>query len=502
MMWAMSGHGIPRSFRHVDGFGVNTYRFVNDEGESKLIKWHWKSLQGTASLVWEEAQVAAGANIDYHRADLWDAIEAGHYPEWELCVQVLEENQAQAFGFDVLDATKIIPEEIAPLRKLGKMRLDKNPRNYFAETEQIMFQPGHIVRGVDFSEDPLLQGRLFSYLDTQLSRHGGPNFEQLPINRPVVPIHNNNRDGAAQMLIHTNVAHYQPNTLSNNKPMQANQTHGRGFFNAPSRRVNGGLVRADPRSFDDHWTQPRLFWNSLTPAEQQQVVDAIRFETSNVKSEVVRQNVIIQLNKVSHELAALVAPAIGIEVPEPDPKYYHNKTTKGVSILGEKLKSLAGLKVGVLATVDDDASMQQAKDLKEQFAAEKVDAVVVGERLADGVDQTYSATRAHAFDGLIIVDGAEKLFDPKAVSPLYPAGRPAQTLEDSYRWGKPIGATGSAAQVYDSAGVKNGPGVYAANSTSEVVDSFKEGLKQFKFVDRFPMDASIQSGNGRNQTQG
>lgn len=230
LFWAMAGNGIPRSYRHMvriypslsqplrrsqasgqladfrqDGFGIHTFRFVKEDGSSKLIKWHWKTRQGKASLVWEEAQAIAGKNPDFHRQDLWDAIESGNGPEWELGVQVVDEDKALAFGFDLLDPTKIIPEELVPVTPLGVMKLDRNPTNYFAETEQVMFQPGHIVRGIDFSEDPLLQGRLFSYLDTQLNRNGGPNFEQLPINMPRVPIHNNNRDGAGQTFIHTNI---------------------------------------------------------------------------------------------------------------------------------------------------------------------------------------------------------------------------------------------------------------------------------------------------------
>lgn len=290
----------------------------------------------------------------------------------------------------------------------------------------------------------------------------------------------------------------QPNTISNNKPLQANQTHGRGYFNAPSRSVNGPLIREDDDSFADVWTQPRLFLNSLMPAEQQQVVDAIRFETSNIESAVIRQNVIIQLNKVSHELAALVAPAIGIAVPEPDPQYYHNDTTKGITILGERLPTVAGMKVGVLATVDDDASMAQAAELKEKFAAEKVSVLVVGERLDEGVDMTYSATRAHAFDGVIVAGGAEKLFDPSFKTPLFPPGRPGQTLEDAYRWGKPIGAMGPAAKVYDSTAVEDGPGVFVSNDADDVVLLFKEGLSQFKFVDRFPMDEMSLGGVSAN----
>lgn len=207
LFWAMSGFGIVRSYRHMDGFGVHTFRFVTADGTSRLIKWHWKTRQGKASLLWEEAQAVSGKNPDFHRADLFNAIAAGDFPEWDLAVQVIEESQAQAFGFDMLDPTKFLPEEFAPLQVLGTFRLDQNPTNYFAEVEQAMFQPGHIVRGIDFSEDSLLQGRIFSYLDTQLNRHGGPNFEQLPINRPRTKINNNNRDGAGQMFVHKNIQH-------------------------------------------------------------------------------------------------------------------------------------------------------------------------------------------------------------------------------------------------------------------------------------------------------
>jgi len=197
----------PTTDMHQDGFGVHTFRFVTDDGKTKLIKWHWKTKQGKASLVWEEAQVLSGKNADFHRQDLFDAIASGNPPSWELSVQIVDEEKALAFGFDLLDPTKFIPEELAPLQPLGLMTLNKNPTNYFAETEQVGFQPGHVVRGIDFTEDPLLQGRLFSYLDTQLNRHGGANFEQLPINRPITPIHNNNRDGFGQNLIHKNIIH-------------------------------------------------------------------------------------------------------------------------------------------------------------------------------------------------------------------------------------------------------------------------------------------------------
>ncbi|CAI4211528.1 unnamed protein product [Parascedosporium putredinis] len=381
-------------------------------------------------------------------------------PEWELAVQLIDEDKAQAYGFDVLDPTKIVPEEIAPLKKLGKMTLDTNPRNYFAETEQIMFQPGHIVRGIDFSEDPLLQGRIFSYLDTQINRHGGPNFEQIPINRPIVPVHNNNRDGAAQMMIHRNPIHYTPNSLNSDKPMQANKTHGRGFFTTPGRHAEGPYVRTDPDSFADHWSQPRLFYNSLTPAEKQQVIDGMRFETSKIQSDTVKKNVLQQLNKVSNDVAARVAVALGLEIPAPDPTYYHDNTTAGFNFLKDPLPTIAGLKVGVLASVDAARSLSQAAELKSKLDGEGVTVIVVAERMAEGVDATYTSIRSNAFDGLVVAEGAEKLFNRKV----------------------PVAAIGSASAAFENSLVEDGPGVYKHNDTSSVVDSLKEGLKTFKLT--------------------
>ncbi|KAL2164414.1 hypothetical protein VTH06DRAFT_3630 [Thermothelomyces fergusii] len=492
LFWAMAGHGIPRSYRHMDGFGVHTFRLVKEDGSSKLVKWHWKTRQGKASLVWEEAQALSGKNPDFHRQDLWDAIESGNGPEWELGVQVVDEDKALAFGFDLLDPTKIIPEELVPVTKLGVMKLDRNPTNYFAETEQIMFQPGHIVRGIDFSEDPLLQGRLFSYLDTQLNRNGGPNFEQLPINMPRAPIHNNNRDGAGQTFIHTNIYPYSPNTLNKGYPLQANQTNGRGFFTAPSRRVTGQLLRELSPTFTDHWSQPRLFYNSLKPVEQQFLINAIRFETSNLRSTTVKQNVLAQLNRVSHDVAVRVAAALGLEAPAADETYYHNNKTAGVSTFGEPLPTIKTLRVGVLATVQKSSNaLAQAGQLKAALEQEGLVATVVAESLAEGVDQTYSAADATAFDAVVVVEGAEGLFAStiQATSSLFPAGRPGQILLDAYRWGKPVAVVGKAKGVYKSAGVPAGrDGVYIASAIDAVVEDLKDGLKTFRFTDRFALD--------------
>ncbi|EOO02751.1 putative catalase-3 protein [Phaeoacremonium minimum UCRPA7] len=474
----------------MDGFGVHTYRFVTDDGSSKFVKFHWKTKQGKASLVWEEAQVLSGKNADFHRSDLWNAIESGNGPEWELAVQIVDEDEALAFGFDLLDPTKIIPEELAPLHAIGLLKLDENPTNYFAETEQIMFQPGHIVRGIDFTEDPLLQGRIFSYLDTQINRHGGPNFEQLPVNRPRVPFHNNNRDGAGQNLIHKNIFPYSPNTLNGGFPAQADQANGRGFFTAPRRQASGNLVRALPGSFDDHWSQPRLFYNSLTPVEQQFLINAIRFETSHLKSAQVKENVLTQLNRVSHEIAVRVADALALTAPAPDPTYYHDNKTAFVSIVNNTLPTVATLQVGILATTKSPSSISDAAALKARFGNDGVEVTVIGETLIDGIDQTYSAADATSFDGIVVAAGAEELFKAGSASTLYPIGRPNQILLDGYRWGKPVGALGSATAALGLVGIGETPGVFANSTDVEgFVSVFETGLKTFKFIDRFPLDS-------------
>ncbi|KAI0878373.1 catalase-like domain-containing protein [Hypoxylon argillaceum] len=496
LFWAMAGFGIPRSYRHMDGFGIHTYRLVTDAGVSKLVKWHWKTKQGRASLYWEEAQILAGKNADAHRADLFDAISTGNYPEWELAVQIIDEDQALAFGFDVLDPTKIIPEELAPLRKLGVMKLDTNPTNYFAETEQVMFQPGHIVRGIDFTEDPLLQGRIFSYLDTQLNRHGGPNFEQLPINRPVIPVHNNNRDGAGQNLIHKNTAAYSPNTLNGGFPQQANQTVGRGFFTAPSRTVQGNLVRRLSSTFNDHWTQPRLFYNSLEPVEQQFLINAIRFETSHLQSTAVKQNVLQQLNLISNDVAARVATALGLSAPAPDPTFYHSNVTQGISITNGTLPTIATLQVGILATNTNTTgakALDEASALKQRLAADGLVVTVVAERLAPGVDKTYSAADATDFDAVVVTAGADAagLFNINATSSFYPLMRPLQIASSAYLFGKPVAYFGGAAAspTLRSAGFAASSGVYVSTNTDQMATSIADGLKTFKFTGRFPLDS-------------
>ncbi|KAI9836565.1 MAG: hypothetical protein M1819_001197 [Sarea resinae] len=504
VLWAMSGHGIPRSFRHVDGFGIHTFRLVDANGNSKLIKWHFKSQQGVAGLLWPEAQVLAGKNADFHREDLWNNIANGNFPSWEVGVQIMEEEDVLKYGFDLLDPTKIVPEEYVPITPLGKYTLNRNPTNYFAEVEQAMFCPSHVVRGIDFSDDPLLQGRLFSYLDTQLNRHGGPNFEQLPVNRPRVPIHNNNRDGAAQMYIPTNNNAYSTNTLNEGNPKQADQFNGRGFFTAPKRTVDGHYVRNVSPTFLDYWTQPRLFWNSITPAEQQMVVNAIRFELSGVQSMAVRSNVIGQLNKIAHELAARVGPAVGITPPAPNSTYYHDNTTADVATFGTPLPTVAGLTVAILATTANGTSLPQANTLATQLAALGIVPTIITETIlapsnatvnskgnvSTTVNQSvYTATDAVLYDALVVTSGADSLFSPLAYSSLYPPGRPLDIVRAAYSYGKTVGFLGSGVVAMQNAGIPAGDGVLVAPGVNGTfVGDIENGLKTWRWLGRLPSD--------------
>ncbi|ETN40034.1 uncharacterized protein HMPREF1541_04309 [Cyphellophora europaea CBS 101466] len=506
LFWAMSGWGIPRSYRHTDGFGVHSFRMVTDEGESKLVKFHFKSLQGRASLVWEEAQILSAINPDYHRQDLWTSIENGHFPEWEFGVQVVDESDALAYGFDMLDPTKILPEDLVPVQPLGRLVLNRNPTNYFAETEQVMYQVGHLVRGIDFSEDPLLQGRPFSYLDTQLSRHNGPNFEQLPINRPHSPVSNNHRDGPAQMEIHTNKHAYTPSSL-NASPRQATRNQGRGFFSSPARTLSDQLTRNLSTTFEDVWSQPRLFYNSLAPAERQMVINAIRFETSQLSAPI-QANVLVQLNRISHDIVTLVAQALDVEAPPPDDTFYHTNTTINVRTFdtATPLWRLDSLTVAILASATDEAGLAAARNLAEQLAAQlNVTVDIVAERLLEGVDGTYASANAAAYDAVVLSAGAARALVMKggngtAASSLFPAHRPRRIVADAYRYGKPVAIFGDfqggeeeVGAVWDAVDVQAGPGVLVAGSSEvgELVGELEGALRTWRFVGRFAVDDGV-----------
>src|SRR5688572_66573 len=312
LMWVMSDRAIPRSYRMMQGFGVHTFRFVNADGESKFVKFHWNPLAGTHSLAWDEAVKISGADPDFHRRDLWEAIEAGAYPEYELGIQVFTERDAERYSFDVLDATKLIPEELVPVRPVGRMVLNRNPDNFFAETEQVAFCTAHIVPGLDFSNDPLLAGRIHSYVDTQISRLGGPNFHEIPINAPVAQVHNNQRDGFHRQAINRGRVSYEPNSLAGGCPFQAG---GQGFTSFPAP-TKDDKVRGKPEKFADHYTQAALFYNSQTPVEQAHIVRAFRFELTRVQVPAIRERVVSQLVNVNADLARQVALGLGIPVPK------------------------------------------------------------------------------------------------------------------------------------------------------------------------------------------
>src|SRR5687767_7455112 len=315
IMWVMSDRAIPRSFRMMEGFGVHTFRFINDRGKSRFVKFHWKPLLGIHSVVWDEAQKISGKDPDFHRRDLWESIENGDFPEWELGVQIVEEKDEHNFEFDLLDPTKIIPEEIVPVRRIGRLTLNRNPDNFFAETEQVAFHVGHIVPGIDFTNDPLMQGRLFSYTDTQLLRLGGPNFHEIPINRPVSPVHNHQRDGFMRQTINRGKANYEPNTTGGGCPMQAMQAAG-GFVSFPEP-AQGVKVRGRTEKFHDHFSQAALFFNSQSQPEKDHMVEALRFELGKVERPQIRERMIGMLNRVDATLAARVAEGLGLPANPP-----------------------------------------------------------------------------------------------------------------------------------------------------------------------------------------
>ncbi|MET7253775.1 catalase [Dyadobacter fermentans] len=314
IMWLMSDRAIPRSYRMMEGFGVHTFRLVNAEGKSCFVKFHWKPLLGVHSVAWDEAQNISGKDPDFHRRDLWDAIESGNFPEWELGLQIVPEEDEFKFDFDLLDPTKIIPEELVPVRRVGKLTLNRNPENFFAETEQAAFHIGHVVPGIDFTNDPLLQGRLFSYTDTQLIRLGGPNFQEIPINRPIVPVHNNQRDGFMRQTINRGKVSYGPNSIGDNFPVQAKVAEG-GFASYPER-IDARKVRARSKSFLDHFSQAKLFFNSQSEPEQNHMIDAFSFELGKVQSNAVRQRMLGILSLVDERLAGEVGFALRLAIPE------------------------------------------------------------------------------------------------------------------------------------------------------------------------------------------
>ncbi|MEI9942006.1 MAG: catalase [Pseudomonadota bacterium] len=457
LMWAMSDRTLPRSLRMMQGFGVHTFRLVNEEGNSTFVKFHWRPVAGTHCLDWDESVKICGADPDFHRRDLWEAIEAGAFPEWELSFQMFSEEQAESFSFDVLDATKLVPEELIPLIPVGKMVLNRNPDNFFAETEQVAFCAAHIVPGLDFSNDPLLAGRIHSYQDTQISRLGGPNFHEIPINASVAQVHNNQRDGMHRQAINRGKVSYEPNSLGGGCPFQA----GSAGFTSFREPTAGDKVRGKPERFADHYTQATLFYNSQTPIEKAHILRGFRFELTKVQVPAVRERVVSMLANVSAELAEKLAAELGIELPAPMPKAMKKvakpeiDSSPALSIFAQPGDgSIRTRRIAILVAngVDGAAARALHAGLVEQGAVPRY----IGPRLGavqteDGdtlqVEVTLETMPSVLFDALAIPGG------DAAIVTLGSTGHALEFIKDQYRHAKPILALGTGADLLESAGV-------------------------------------------------
>ncbi|MBW8313889.1 MAG: catalase [Hydrogenophaga sp.] len=457
LMWVMSDRGIPRSLRMMQGFGVHTYRLVNAAGESHFVKFHWTPKLGTHSLVWDEAVKISGADSDFHRRDLWEAIESGEYPEWELGLQIFTEAQAEAFSFDVLDATKLIPEELVPVTPVGRMVLNRNPDNFFAETEQVAFCTAHVVPGIDFSNDPLLAGRIHSYVDTQITRLGGANFHEIPINAPLAPPHNNQRDGLHRQAIPRGRVAYEPNSLGGGCPFQAGAA---GFVSFP-QPLEGDKLRGKPEKFADHYTQASLFYESQTTVEKAHIAGGFRFELSKLTVPAIRERMVSSLVNVSEELAATVAAGLGIAVPKAMPKALAHPTAPEVTTSAAlSLMALPGdggiRSRSVAILVADGVDGKSVATAQAALRAAGAQVHLIGPRLgpvkpASGEPLEATGTLENSppvlFDGVVLPDGAAGV---KALAALIEV---MDFISNQHRHGKTLLALGASKALIEQAGV-------------------------------------------------
>ena len=451
VMWAMSDRGLPRSYRTMEGFGIHTFRMINAEGKATFVRFHWKPTAGKASLVWDESQKLTGRDPDFHRRDLWESIEAGDFPEYELGLQLIPEEDEFKYDFDLLDPTKLIPEELVPVHLVGKMTLNRNPDNFFAENEQAAFHPGHIVPGLDFSNDPLLQGRLFSYTDTQISRLGGPNFHEIPINRPTCPYHNFQRDGMHRMDIDSNPANYEPNSINDNWPRETPPGPKRGGFESYQTRVEGHKIRERSPSFGEYYSQPRLFWQSQTPVEQQHIISAFSFELSKVARPYIRERVLDHLTHIDISLAQPVAENLGIELSDEQMHVAPPKDVNGLkkdpslSLYAVPSGSVKGRVVAILlsekANAADVLAVMQA--LKAQGVHSKLLFSRMGEVSADDgsllpIGATFAGSPSVSVDAVIVPGGD--------LQTILSNGDATYYLLEAYKHLKVIGLAGDARQ--------------------------------------------------------
>lgn len=500
IFWLMSDRALPRSLRTMEGFGIHTFRFINEEGKSHFVKFHWKPLQGVMGLAWDEAQRISGKDSDFHRRDLWEAIDCGNFPEWELGVQIVAEEDEHKYPFDLLDPTKLIPEEMVPVEIIGKMTLNRNPDNFFAETEQVAFHPGHVVSGIDFTNDPLLQGRLFSYTDTQISRLGGPNFHEIPINKSIAEVTNNQRDGMHRMQINKGKVAYHPNSLGGGCPFQAMMSEG--GFSSYEERIDATKIRKRSQSFFDHFSQPELFYKSMTAHEKRHIQNAFSFELGKVKTVPIRQRMVNMLLEVDEELANIVASNLGLKtqkLPQPitgsipadgNPEEFHSfkkklpiKDAPSLSMSKKLPDNIKGRKIALLTA--DDVNDEAFTKIKRQL--EELDAVVCVIAPNHGFVKTESSDEYPIDDSLLTA--ASVVFDAVYI----PGGKSIETLlkntdalhfiAEAFKHCKPIGSDANGNDLVQKAlpeidfpqdGVTN----------SDDLQDFVAAVKQHRFWER------------------
>lgn len=509
-IWVMSDRAIPRSLRMMEGFGIHTYRLINAKGKSHFVKFHWKPLLGVHSVTWDEAVKISGADSDFHRRDLWDAIESGQFPEWELGFQIVPEEDEHKFDFDLLDPTKLIPEEMVPVTIVGKMTLNKNPENFFAETEQVAFLPGHIIPGIDFSNDPLLQGRLFSYRDTQLSRLGGPNFHQIPINRPIVDSHNNQRDAHMQMNIPKGQTAYFPNTLGGGCPHLSKISEG--AFHSYEEKIDARKIRTRSESFSDHFSQPALFYRSLSKVEQEHVAEAYIFELGKCLHEHIQQRMLWLVNQIDESLAKKVSEGLGIEIPDdivrpinqaigadddvekhqPGKKKIYLKSSKPLSQANTKFNTIATRQIAVLAAngVDAKSLKKMQKALEDEGAVVKIIAPTGGNIIAEGGKQTFKVFASIKTTESVLYDAVYIPAGDASVKALLGDAKFIKFINEAFKHCKAIAADAEGKKLIDSSFVKD----YLKDKAvliDVVPEKFIDAIKQHRNWDRSEIAKNI-----------
>ncbi|MEV6962071.1 catalase [Streptomyces sp. NPDC051207] len=500
-LWNMSDRGIPRSYRMMEGFGVHTFRLVDAAGGTTLVKFHWKPKLGVHSLVWEEAQLINGVDPDFHRRDLADAIEAGAHPQWELGIQTFPDTPDQTFeGIDLLDPTNIVPEELAPVQPVGLLTLNRNPSNFFAETEQVAFHVGHLVPGIDITDDPLLAGRLFSYLDTQITRLGGPNFPQLPINRPHAPVNDMQRDGMHQTAVHRGTAPYRPNSLDGGCPFTAGADTA-AYVETPVRIPEATKVREAPESFADHFSQARRFWLSMSPVEREHIIGAYTFELGKCYEQSIKERALQVLANIDTELCAQVAAGLGLPAPAPTVAPADVEPSPALSQVGQTWPT-DGRIIGIVTDADGD--LDGVRTVREAVLRGGMVPLVVaptGGTLGAGdaaltVQRTYVTARSVEFDAVLVAGspgvssdalGARDAKVPPGASGLTTCDpRVTLLLAEAYRHGKAIGAWAGGDAALQTAGVPaEAPGVVVADSATAALEEVTGLLSAHRVWERF-----------------